>query len=91
MSNVADRQCCIPWYTRHPVFVQKNVRQRFGIRLRQLRAERGWSQEELSGLSGIGRVFVSQLENGHKDVCLGVIETLADSFKISIAELMRSV
>lgn len=71
--------------------MQKNVRQRFGERLRQLRAAKGWSQEELSGRSGIGRVFISQLENGHKDVCLGVIETLADSFKVSISELMQSI
>ncbi len=37
--------------------------------------ERGWTQEDLAGKSGIGRVFVSQMENGHKDVCLGIIET----------------
>ncbi len=71
--------------------MQKNVRQRFGHRLRALRAEMEWSQEELSGRSGIGRVFISQLENGHKDVCLGILETLADCFKISISDLMKTV
>jgi transcriptional regulator with XRE-family HTH domain len=45
----------------------------------------------LSDKAGVGRVFVSQLENGHKDVCLGVIEALAHSLKVSISELMRGV
>ena len=71
--------------------MQRNTRQRFGDRIKELRLERGWTQEDLSEKAGVGRVFVSQLENGHKDVCLGVIEALADSFKVSIAELMRGV
>ncbi len=71
--------------------MQSNVRQRFGTRIKELRQERGWTQEDLSDKAGIGRVFISQLENGHKDVCLGVIETLADSFKVKIAELMQRV
>jgi transcriptional regulator with XRE-family HTH domain len=71
--------------------VPKNTRERFGDRVKELRAEKGWTQEDLSAESGIGRVFVSQIENGHKDVCLGVIEALADSFEVSISELMRGV
>jgi transcriptional regulator with XRE-family HTH domain len=59
--------------------------------VKDLRLSFGWSQEDLSERSGIGRVFVSQIENGHKDVCLGTIEALAGSFDISISELMKSV
>jgi transcriptional regulator with XRE-family HTH domain len=71
--------------------VRKNVRQRFGARLKSLRQEHHWSQEDLADKAGIGRVFISQLENGHKEACLAVIETLADCFSISISELMRQV
>ena len=71
--------------------MQRNIRQRFGSRIKELRLERGWTQEDLSDKAGVGRVFISQLENGHKEVCLGVIETLADSFKVKIAELMQRV
>ncbi len=53
--------------------------------------DRGWTQEDLAETSGVGRVFISQMENGHKDVCLGVIETLADSFKLTISEFMKGV
>jgi transcriptional regulator with XRE-family HTH domain len=71
--------------------VRKNVRQRFGERIKSLRLEREWSQEDLSEKSGIGRVFISQVENGHKEACLETIETLADSFSITISELMQQV
>ena len=71
--------------------MQQNLRQRFGLRIHELRTERGWTQEELSYRAGIGRVFISQLENGHKDVCLGVIEALADTFRVTLAELFGNL
>jgi transcriptional regulator with XRE-family HTH domain len=71
--------------------VRQNVRQRFGTRLKELRTAQNWTQEDLADKAGIGRVFISQMENGHKDVCLGVLETLADSFKVTVSELMRDV
>lgn len=69
----------------------KNVRQRFGERVKTLRIDRGWTQEDLAYKSGVGRVFISQLENGHKDVCLGVMDALAGCFKISLSELLNLV
>lgn len=71
--------------------MRENIRQRFGARIRDLRAERGWTQEDLADKAGVGRVFISQLENGHKDVCLGVMEALAGSFKISLAEMFKGI
>ncbi|MGO9339679.1 MAG: helix-turn-helix domain-containing protein [Terracidiphilus sp.] len=71
--------------------MRKNVRRRFGDRIKSLRVERHWSQEDLAERSGIGRVFISQMENGHKEACLAIIETLADSFSITISELMEGV
>ena len=69
----------------------KNVRQRFGDRLKFLRQEQEWSQEDLAAKAGIGRVFISQVENGHKEPCLTIIETLADTFDLTITEFMRDV
>ena len=71
--------------------MQRNTRKRFGDRIKVLRLKAGWTQEDLAEKAGIGRVFISQMENGHKDVCLGVIEALAGSFKISISELTKGV
>lgn len=71
--------------------MKKNVRERFGERIRQLRAEHQLTQEDLAHRSGVGRVFISQVENGHKEACLGVLEALAGSFKITLSDLMKGV
>jgi transcriptional regulator with XRE-family HTH domain len=68
-----------------------NTRERFGARIKALRLKAKWSQEDLAEKAGVGRVFISQIENGHKDVCLGVIEALAGSFEKSISELTKGV
>lgn len=52
---------------------------------------RGWNQPYLAELSGLGRIYISQLENGRKQACIGTIDVLAQSFDMSIAELMKGV
>jgi transcriptional regulator with XRE-family HTH domain len=71
--------------------MQRNTRARFGDRVKALRLESGMTQEDLSEKAGIGRVFISQLENGHKEACLDVMEALAGSFKITISDLLSGV
>lgn len=64
---------------------------RLGRRLRKLRNDRGWNQSYLAEISGVGRVHISELENGRREAGLRVLEMLADSFKITVAELLRGV
>ena len=64
---------------------------RLGRRLRKLRNDRGWSQAYLAELSGIGRVHISELENGRREAGLRVLELFADSFEITLSELLRGV
>ncbi len=71
--------------------MQRNFQQRFGQRIKSLRHEYGWTQVDLAAKSGVGRVFISQVENGHKDVCLGVMDALAGCFKISLSDLLKKV
>ncbi len=64
---------------------------KFGRRLRELREERGWNQEYLAEISGIGRTHISQLENGRREAGLRMLETLAGAFKLEVADLLRGV
>jgi len=61
------------------------------MRIRALRKKRGWTQTYLSVHSGLGRPFISNVERGQKEPCLRSLETLADSFGITLSELMRGV
>jgi transcriptional regulator with XRE-family HTH domain len=64
---------------------------RLGRRIRELRTKKGWNQPYLAELSGLGRIYISQLENGRKQACLRTIEVLAMSFKMTISEFMKGV
>lgn len=61
---------------------------RFGRKLRKLRESRGWTQQYLAVHSGIGRPHISNMETGKKQPCLRALETLADSFDISLPQLV---
>jgi transcriptional regulator with XRE-family HTH domain len=64
---------------------------RFGKRIRRLRTERGWTQIDLAVHTGLGRVFISNLERGTKEPCLRSVEILAIAFDLSIPQLFRRV
>lgn len=60
---------------------------RLGVRLRKLRQERGFTQQQLSDRLGIDRCYLSEIENGRRSISLHIIEVLADGFAISLSEL----
>ena len=68
-----------------------DIKRQFGERIRKLRKKRGWKLIELSVETARGRVFLSNLENGKHEPKLGTIKRLADSFGISISQLMRGL
>ena len=64
---------------------------RVGRRLRKLRTDRGWNQAYLAEISGVGRVHISELENGRREAGLRILEMLAVSFEISLSELLKNI
>lgn len=57
----------------------------FSQRLKELRKERGLTQEELSKLSGISFPTISRYENGLRDEPkLSILKTLANYFDVTI-------
>ncbi len=64
---------------------------RFGKRIRQLRKARGWTQVYLAQHTGLGSVYLSQLERGKKEPGLRTIEILALGFDMTPAQLLRGI
>ena len=56
-----------------------------------LRLESGMTQEELEEISGLSRVHISYIENGHREPCLTNIARLAKALGITISELMTGI
>jgi transcriptional regulator with XRE-family HTH domain len=62
---------------------------RMGTRLRALRKWRGWTQADLATRAGLHRVFIAQLEGGHKDPSLTTLEKLAKALRVRVSRLIE--
>ncbi len=68
-----------------------SVTEKFGQRIRELRKERGLSQEGLAELSSLDRTYISGIERGLRNVALRNIEALALALGISISDLFEDI
>lgn len=65
------------------------VIQSFGRALRELRKEKGLTQEQLGFESDLQRIYVSKLELGQQQPSLTTIFKLANGLSCSATELIR--
>jgi transcriptional regulator with XRE-family HTH domain len=66
---------------------ENDIRKRFGARVRQLRTDRGWSQEAFADRAGLHRTYVGSVERGEQNLSLVNIEKVAATLGVSLAEL----
>ncbi len=65
----------------------RSVKSRFGGTIRNLREQRGYSQEELAERAGLHRNYVGGVERGERNVALENIVKLAKALSVSPREL----
>ena len=65
------------------------ITEKFGRRIKEIRIEKGLSQEELSFRADIHRTYISTLELGKRNVSLVNIEKLAKALDCQICELFK--
>ena len=71
--------------------MNKAILMAFGNRLRELRKQRGFSQEELAELSQLDRTYISGIERGTRNVSLSNISVIAKSLDVTVADLVRDL
>ncbi len=74
-----------------PTLNAGDVSQRFGVRLRSMRAARSMTQQDMARRFGIDRSFISDVERGRKSISLVTLEVLALGLGVSISELLSDV
>ena len=60
----------------------------FGARVREVRVERGWSQEDFAHRADLDRTYVSGIERGRRNPSLTMIAKLAERLKTTPAALL---
>ncbi|MGQ0835835.1 MAG: helix-turn-helix domain-containing protein [Gammaproteobacteria bacterium] len=56
--------------------------------VRSLRADRGWSQEQLAEACGLHRTFIGAIERKERNASLSTLEMLASGFQLTIPDLL---
>jgi DNA-binding XRE family transcriptional regulator len=64
---------------------------RFGSNIREVRAERGFSQEKLADLVGIDRTYIGGIERGERNPSLLNITRLASALDVHPARLFNGI
>lgn len=68
-----------------------DVYAKLATKVRKLRNERQWSQEELADRSGLHRTYISHIENGKREISVETLCKIAKGFDISPSELMENI
>ena len=71
--------------------MDKTLSQRFGSTVVRLRKERGISQETFANQASIDRHYMSDIENGRRNISLDIIEKIAKSLQLPISVLFNEV
>lgn len=60
----------------------------FGNNVRKIRTEKKISQEELASMAGIDRTYMSDIENGRRNVSLVIAEKVAKALDVDLKSLL---
>lgn len=60
----------------------------FGERVRQMRKEKGLSQEALADLAGIDRSYMGHIERGDQNITLTKIYQISEALRVSVSDLI---
>ena len=66
------------------------IKQKVGNRIRELRKELELSQEALALKAEVDRTYVTDVENGRRNVSLEILERLIKALNVSVAEFFNS-
>jgi transcriptional regulator with XRE-family HTH domain len=71
--------------------VAKNIQAALGARIRHLRKEREWSQEDLAAASDLHWTYIGQVERGERNLTLQSLKAIAKALNLKMSELLAGV
>ena len=67
-----------------------DIREKIGKRLRELRTNKGLSQEKFSYECELDRTYIASIEQGRRNVSIANIEKISKALNISVLEFFNS-
>lgn len=61
---------------------------KFGDRVREIRTQRGLSQEQLAHLADVHRTYIGMIERAEKNITLININKIAEALGVDLKELL---
>lgn len=71
--------------------MSSNILNKFGQRIRELRQQMGWTQEELAEKTNFHRTYIGMIERGERNLSLKNIDIFAKAFKKNISDLLNEI
>lgn len=65
------------------------VRIKLGLRIREIRKNLGYSQEELADKADLHRTYIGAIERGEQNVSIDNIEKIANALSVPIITLFK--
>ncbi len=70
------------------MYMSSDISIKFAQKLKKLRKEKGYSQEELAFLCDLDRTYIGRLENLKRNPTLPVMDKIAKAFNMEISEML---
>lgn len=67
-----------------------NIKEKIGLRLRELRISKGLSQEKFSFECSLDRTYIASIEQGKRNVSIVNIEKIAIALELSVSDFFNS-
>lgn len=61
-----------------------NIKEKFGIKVKELREEKSFSIEYLANISNVDRNYIADIEKGKRNVSLEIIEKIITAFNMDL-------
>lgn len=68
----------------------RDIKQRVGNRIRHLRHNAGYSQEELAHSASLDRTYINSVENGRRNISIVNLEKIAVALNVTLADFFHA-
>lgn len=70
---------------------KSEIRNKVGLRIKELRKRHGITQERFALMTGINRSYLADIEKGHRNFGFDTLERIVNGFDITYADFFEAL